>query len=125
MLIQLICAAGIETPPPVMVLAADTDVLVILVATTPSNQKVHFGTTRFSWNQKVHFGITRFSCVDIGDIQARIGDLQQHLLFCRAFSGCDSVSALFGKGKKTVNRKIANDLATWLISVKLLAAKKR
>ena len=38
-------------------------------------------------------------CWSIKDAQCRFGDIKEHLLFIHAWSGCNSTSATFGKGK--------------------------
>ena len=38
--------------------------------------------------------------------QSELGSLKKHLLFAHAMSGCDTTSAIFGKGKTCVLRKI-------------------
>ena len=50
------------------------------------------------------------SCVNVLNIQGKIGAQKTYLLFNHAVSGCDSVSVLFEKSKKTVLRKVKESL---------------
>ena len=50
------------------------------------------------------------SCVNVPGIFEKSGAPNTYLLFNRAVSGCDCVSLLFGKGKKTVLHKVKESL---------------
>ncbi len=39
---------------------------------------------------------------NVRDAEVEIRDIKEHLLFLHAFTGCDSTSAIFGKGKVLV-----------------------
>ena len=69
-----------------LVIAKDTDILVILATIMPHIEVVYFGTSSVA-------------CIYIRDIQDSVGDTQRHILCCHAISGCDSVSTLYGKEK--------------------------
>ena len=72
-----------------MVVVADgTDVAVMLLYHLKENLKDIF----FMSGNK---------CWSIKDAQCRFGDIKEHLLFIHAWSGCDSTSATFSKGKPT------------------------
>ena len=80
-------ASGVSNP--VLVVSTDTEFLAI-----PVNQAI--GIHGFVYMRR---DLT--SCVNVLDIQEKIGTVKTHLLFVHAVSGFDSVSARFGKGKKT------------------------
>ena len=53
---------------------------------------------------KIYFFISGNKYWSIKDAQCRSGDIKEHLLFIHAWSGCDSTSATFGKGKPTFTK---------------------
>lgn len=70
--------------------AEDTDVLVMLVHhTSGSHHPLFLTTSKGSY--------------DIRQIQESLSERQKrYLLFCHAFTGCDTVSAIAGHGKTTL-----------------------
>ena len=95
---RLNVSTALEVSNPVLVVATDTDILVMLVNQASG---IHGG---------VYMGRGLTSCVNVLDIQEQIGTVNTHLFFVHAVSGCDSVSALFGKGEKTVLHKMIDHL---------------
>jgi len=71
----------------VVVVGTDTDLLIMLLARARKPDKIYF----LSPGSKAY---------NVGSIQNTIGERKQCLLFIHAMSGCDTTSALFGKGKK-------------------------
>ena len=73
---------------PVIVVADDTDIAVMLL---------------YHWNSKlsdIYFLQERGGkCWSVKGCQSQVNDVKQHLLFIHAWSGCDSTSAILGKGK--------------------------
>ena len=85
----------------VTVVADDTDIAVILVHHwEDAMQDIYFLQERWSkaWSVK-----------DAGVINVAI---KEHLLFLHSWSGCDSTSAVFGKGKPKVTQLLAKS-KTW------------
>ena len=74
---------------PIVVVATDTDILVILVTLAPTDLNIQFLSSR---NPVQIFKIT--------DIQTANKDIKPHLMTMHSLSGCDTVSALYMKGKK-------------------------
>ena len=72
----------------VVVVADDTDVAVMLLYHWKENQSDIFLLQE-----------TLGKCWSINDTSKRIEDIKEHLLFIHAWSGCDSTSSVFGKGK--------------------------
>ena len=73
---------------PILVAADDTDIVVLLL---------------YHWQESmndIHVSQTR-SCrtLSIRQSQADIADIKSHLLFLHSWSGCDTTSAIYGKGK--------------------------
>ena len=77
------------TQCPVAVVGRDTDLLVLLLYHfEPNISNVYFASGVRVW--------------DIRGVQAAVGPhISNNILFGHAFGGCDSVSSLFGVGKKT------------------------
>ena len=76
---------------PVLVVADDTDIVVMLL--------YHWNFTMsdiFVQQQKSR------RTISIRNTQPTIEDLKEHLLFVHAWSGCDTTCSIFGKGKTTV-----------------------
>lgn len=76
----------------VLVVSTDTDVLVMLVARSEGNPKLtvlHPGTRTVP--SKMY---------DVSQINEKLGSTKECLLFSHAVSGCDTTSAIYGKGKK-------------------------
>lgn len=73
---------------PVVVMGTDTDLLVILVSQGTSEMNLHMCGSN---PPIVH---------DIQAIQKSIGDMTTHLMTLHTIFGCDTVSVLFGQGKK-------------------------
>ena len=72
----------------VVVVADDTDVAMMLLYHWKENQ-----FDIFLLQQSVN------KCWSIKNASKRIEDVKEHLLFVHAWSGCDSTSTIFGKGK--------------------------
>ena len=71
---------------PVTVVAGDTDMRLL-----------------YHWNEKL-FDIFLLQergkkCWSMKECQSQVSGMKQHLLFVHAWSGCDSTSAILGKGK--------------------------
>ena len=77
----------------------DTDVLVMLVHHSSSTNHPIFLTTSSG-------------SYDVSKIQQGLSERQRrYLLFCHAFTGCDTVSAIGGHGKSTLfNRFCSGDI---------------
>ena len=74
---------------PVVVIGTDTDLLVMLISLAPPDCDMYM---LCSTNPTALYNITR--------IQNAVGNKKPHLLFAHSVTGCDTVSALFGVGKK-------------------------
>jgi hypothetical protein len=72
----------------VVVVADDTDVAVMLL--------YHWKETQFDI-----FLQSQSKCWSINEASSSIKDIKEHLLFIHAWSGCDSTSTIFGKGKSS------------------------
>ena len=81
-------ALDIAKNSPAIVVADDTDVAVMLL---------------YHWNEElfeVFFLQERGKkCWSIKESQLEVADIKEHLLFVHAWTGCDSTSAILGKGK--------------------------
>lgn len=79
----------------------DTDLLVLLVALVTNNVFMLIpGTSKRA--DRVF---------NVRKLQEGLGDMAQHLLFLHAFTGCDTTSAIFNKGKKAAFKTLKNDEA--------------
>ncbi|KAG1706167.1 Carcinine transporter [Nymphon striatum] len=74
---------------PVVVIGTDTDLLVMLISLAPPDCGMYM---LCSTNPIALYSITL--------IQNAVGNKKPHLLFAHSVTGCDTVSALFGLGKK-------------------------
>jgi hypothetical protein len=74
---------------PVVVVANDTDLLVMMVGQATSSMDLH-----------MLFGRNPLNLYSIGEIQTAFHSVKQHLMFIHAITGCDTVSALYNQGKK-------------------------
>lgn len=74
---------------PVVVIGTDTDLLVMLISLAPPDCDMYM---LCSTNPIALYNITL--------IQNAVGNKKPHLLFAHSVTGCDTVSALFGVGKK-------------------------
>lgn len=75
---------------PVVLVGTDTDLLVQLVAKTRQDQQIY-----------MQFDIERL--YRICDIQEKLNpNMKCHILVAHAITGCDTVSALYNKGKKKI-----------------------
>ena len=74
---------------PVVVVGTDTDLLVMLVAQAMQDMEMHMLCQ--TEPNKLY---------SINEIQSAIGHNKKHLMTIHAMIGCDTASALFGKGKK-------------------------
>lgn len=80
------------------VIGDDTDLLVLLTVHAPSGNKLKMVVPKKGNHQeKVYI---------ISDIQQGIGDMKDVLLVTYAFTGCDTVSAVYKKGKIAPYRKV-------------------
>ena len=73
---------------PVVVVGTDTDLLVMLVARASSGTDTYM---KCCSNPEMVYGIS--------DIQEALGDTKNHLLSIHAITGCDTVSAIYRRGK--------------------------
>ena len=71
---------------PVTVVVDDTDIAVMLL---------------YHWNEFDIFLLQERGkkCWGMKECQSQVSGMKQHLLFVHAWSGCDSTSAILGKGK--------------------------
>ena len=84
------------------VIGEDTDLLVLLTVHAPSENKLKMVVPKKGNQQEKIYRIS--------DIQRGIGDMKDVVLAIYAFTGCDTVSAIYKKGKITPYRKLqAND----------------
>ena len=92
-------SAAKESPGrPVVVIGTDTDLLVMLVAQATSEMANYMC-------------ISNPPCVyDILAVQKAIGKAKTHLMFIHAVTGCDTVSALYGQGKKKAFQLVQKDV---------------
>lgn len=92
------------------VIGNDTDLLVLLIAHAPADNKLKMVTHK-KGSQKV---IENY----ISDIQRDIGDMKDVLLAVYAFTGYDTVSAIYNKGKIGPFKKVQSnkDLRTMLLT---------
>ena len=74
---------------PVVVVATDTELLVMLISQSFSDTDIHMWCHRNS-----------LQLYNIDELQSTVVDMKQHLMFVYAISGCDTVSAPYMKGKK-------------------------
>lgn len=90
--------ALLEQQNTVVIIGEDIDLLVILIGRTQSHQQEIYFKKVGKGNVK-----TQIYSSKSFDQYPRI---KKHILFLHAFSGCDTTSALFKKGKKTVTRAL-------------------
>lgn len=76
----------------VIVIGQDTDLLILLVGLPESGKSSLF----FQKQSHTNSAATLY---DINKIREEIGEIKNALLFIHAATGCDTTSALFGKGK--------------------------
>ena len=85
----------------VCLIATDTDLLIMLI---------------YMWNNMMgqikmkSEGTRKYreSARDISQIASSLGDIQKHMTFIHAFGVCDTTSAIFGQGKLSILRLLAN-----------------
>ena len=75
---------------PVVIVGTDTDLLVMLVARATASTDVHM---KCCSNPEIVF--------DIHKIRQALGETRYHIMSLHAITGCDTVSAIFRRGKKT------------------------
>ena len=76
----------------------DTDLLVLLLFKSQSVEKALYFRSDTSKDTKVH---------DINVLRNVLGsDVSKHLLFAHAFTGCDTMSRIYGMGKKPLIQKL-------------------
>ncbi len=83
---------------PVVVIGTDTDLLVMLVSQATPLTRMH-----------MMFKRNPLCVYDITDIQHSIGGARKHLMAVHAITGCDTVSALFGQGKRKAFKLVEKD----------------
>ena len=90
---------------PVTVVADDTDVAVMLI---------------YHWNEElsdIYFHKERGDkCWSIREALKSLSSIKQHILFIHAWSGCDSVSAIFGKGKPSFFKLVSKSISMQAVS---------
>jgi len=105
-------ALDVAKTRPVTVVANDTDILVLLVYHFSPDLHDAYFQSEVSQRacQRVTVVSVRHVCENLGVAKAEV------VLAVHAFSGCDSTSALFGLGKKTVWNKLLSsvDTMSWL-----------
>jgi len=87
---------------PIVVIGTDTDLLVILVSQITPGMSVYM------------CGHSPPIVYDLQAIQSAIGGVRTHLMTLHAITGCDTTSALFGKGKKKALLLAQNDSLDFL-----------
>ena len=75
----------------VTVVGEDVDLLVLLIALTPENKNIYF--------LKPGSGKIAKKVFSSNDLQKQYFNIKNTILLAHAFSGCDSTSAIFRKGK--------------------------
>ncbi len=102
---------------PVVVVGTDTDLLVMLVARASATTDVYM---KCCSNPEMIFSIN--------EIQHSIGDTRNHLMALHAVTGCDTVSAIYRRGKKApfniVHTRNMN-MTCWILSPTTEAHTKR
>ena len=85
---------------PVTVVADDTDVAVMLI---------------YHWNEElsdIYFNTERGDkCWSIREALKSLPSIKLHILFIYAWSGCDSVLAIFGKGKPSFFKLVSKSIS--------------
>ncbi len=76
-------------PKDVVVVGTDTDLLVMLVSQSTEHCHLYMLSK-----------VDTMCLYDIAEIKRSVGDAAEHLMFIHAITGCDTVSALFGQGKR-------------------------
>ena len=95
----------------VYVIGTDTDLLVLLVGRqnlVPDNLHMNYET---KVEQVEDNFVKVYNTVSIQDLQISFSDLRAYLPFLHAISGCDTTSALYSKGKKTVVKMVQENQA--------------
>lgn len=90
-----IIATAVEVSPrfeSVVIVGEDTDLLVLMTHMAKNHQNVYF--------RKAGKGSTAAKLYSINSFKHKV--LLEHILFIHAFSGCDTVSAIFGMGKNRI-----------------------
>ena len=81
-----------------VVVADDTDVLIMLVHHYSDEMEELFIFSETSWKSKA-----KVDCVSIKSIKEELGpELPKLILFVHAWTGCDTVSSIFGLGKVSI-----------------------
>ena len=101
-------ALDIAKTSPVFVVADDTDIAIMLL---------------YHW-QKEMFPVYFFQergkkCWNIKELQPSIASVKEHLLFVHAWSGCDTTSATYGKGKPSFLKMVQKTEQLQSISEKM------
>jgi len=98
----------VNTESDVVVIANDTDVLVLLLFHYESGKNLYILSET---------GKNISQCWKISDIVTSTGDaIINHILFIHAWSGCDTTSAIFGQGKNFYEKVkvVCFSIRTWL-----------
>lgn len=82
----------------VVVVAEDIDVLVLLTALTPTNREIYF--------LKPARGQTSKQVYSNKSLEKTLPISKEHVLFLHAFTGCDTTSAFYNKGKNNFAKLI-------------------
>ena len=89
---------------PVTVDADDTDVTVMYI---------------YHWNEElsdIYFHTEHGDkCWSIREALKSLSSIKQHILFIHAWSGCDSVSAIFGKGKASFFKLVSKSISMQVV----------
>ena len=89
----------------VTVVVYDTDFAVMLI---------------YHWNEElsdIYFHKERGDkCWSIREALKSLSSIKQHILFIHAWSGCDSVSAIFGKGKPSFFKLVSKSISMQVVS---------
>jgi hypothetical protein len=90
------------------IITQDTDILVLLTALAPAEQEYLL--------VKPKLGRTPQKVFSSNYLQQQHHDVKSYILFVHAFSGCDTTSAVYGKGKKQILKLIENEreLSNWV-----------
>lgn len=88
--------AAIEHPYETTIITQDTDILVLTIALSPSDKNTYV------FRPKI--GRSKPKLYSAHDMQKQHSNIRNYILIAHAFSGCDTTSAIFGKGKKQLLR---------------------
>lgn len=92
--------------PPVVVVGNDVDLFLLLIGLTPEDNMMYFYKITSTGKQKKVLYSTGY-----------YKEFKPFILFAHAFAGCDSTSAIYNKGKKTIidllqkNQELRNSIS--------------